>query len=283
MKKKDQFSREAIFAGEFYPKSKTELEKTVKDFLKKFPKKSKNRIFGLIVPHAGYEFSGEVAAAGFSELQGEDVETVVLIGNSHYMEFDGISVFPRGYFETPLGKVEVDALLAEQIMRKSERIFFEEISQRMEHSLEVQIPFLQIVLKKFKILPLLFGNKEKNDFRILSNILFEIYQRKKIFLISSSDLSHYPPLSYAEFADKMTIEAILSGKVEKFEQTLAKLETKKIPGALVFACSQDAIKTILDFSMKVEGREIKLLKYSAKGEDGKSVVGYAAIGFFKRT
>lgn len=279
---KTEFLRKAVFSGEFYPKSSEELKNKIKNLLEKPVPILEGEIFGLILPHAAYEFSGEVAAAGFKQLEGKKIETVVLIGNSHYQEFNGISIFPRGFFETPLGKVEIDASLAEELMKKSSRFFFHKTSHKMDHVLEVQIPFLQVILKKFKILPILFGNKGREDYKILANALFEIWQKRKFFLISTSDLSHYSPLNEAEIADRMVIEAILTGKVKEFENKILEIEKRKISRALVFTCSPDAIKTLLCFSENLKEKEIKLLRYSAKGESEKRVVGYAAIGFFKK-
>ncbi|OGZ35106.1 MAG: AmmeMemoRadiSam system protein B, partial [Candidatus Portnoybacteria bacterium RIFCSPHIGHO2_01_FULL_39_19] len=138
--------REAVVAGQFYPGSKEELSSMIDNFLTKaeLPKLDPY-IRALIVPHAGYVYSGQVAAYGYKALVGKNIDTVILIGNSHREYFDGASIYPKGYFETPLGKVEIDAEFAQKLMEANDKIYFKESAHSEEHSLEVQLPFLQMV------------------------------------------------------------------------------------------------------------------------------------------
>ena len=125
MKKKvSEKTRWAAAAGQFYPENRKELAKVIDGLLRKAaPPKIAGKIFGLMLPHAGYEFSGRVAAAGLKTIVGEKFDTVIIIGDSHYEYFDGVSVWPKGEWETPLGKVKIDEQLAEKIMSWSSRIF----------------------------------------------------------------------------------------------------------------------------------------------------------------
>jgi len=156
----EELIREPAAAGSFYPGAKQELENAIDEYLKgvRLPSVGKYAR-GLIVPHAGYQFSGWVAAYGYKTLHGQEIDTVILIGNSHKEYFNGVSVFPEGYYRTPLGDVEIDKELAKKIIDSHEKIFFKASAHLQEHSLEVQLPFLQKVLSDFKIVPIIIGNQ----------------------------------------------------------------------------------------------------------------------------
>jgi AmmeMemoRadiSam system protein B len=270
-------------AGQFYPGGEKELSQMIDKFLKdaKVPK-IEGEIFGILVPHAGYIFSGPVAAHCYKAIEGKKFNTVVLIGDSHYEYFDGVSVWDRGEWETPLGRVKVDEELAKEILSFSKRFFVKDSAHLFEHSLEVQIPFLQKVLKNFRVLPLIFGSEDK-DWKDLAKAILKLMERKKILIVASSDLSHYPPYEVAIEADKRTIEGILSSDPEKFKEKIENLK-KLFPDVDTFACAQDTIKTILEISKNLKGKA-KLLKYQNSGDtiygERSQVVGYGAICFYK--
>jgi AmmeMemoRadiSam system protein B len=275
--------RFSAVAGQFYPGEREELSQMIDEFLKntKVPK-IEGEIFGILVPHAGYIFSGPVAAHCYKAIQGKNFETVILIGDSHYEYFDGVSVWDREEWETPLGRVKVDEELAKEILNFSKRFFVKDSAHLFEHSLEVQIPFLQKVLKNFKILPLIFGSEDK-DWEDLAKAILKLMEKKKILVVASSDLSHYPPYEVALEADKRTIEGILSSDPEKFKEKIETLK-KLFPDVDTFACAQDTIKTILEVSKNLKGKA-KLLKYQNSGDtiygEKTQVVGYSAIAFFR--
>jgi AmmeMemoRadiSam system protein B len=270
-------------AGQFYPGEREELSQMIDEFLKnaKVPK-IEGEIFGILVPHAGYIFSGPVAAYSYKAIERKNFETVVLIGDSHYEYFDGVSVWDRGEWETPLGRVKVDEELAKEILNFSKRFLVKDSAHLFEHSLEVQIPFLQKVLKDFKILPLIFGSEDK-DWKELAKAILKSMEKKKILVVASSDLSHYPPYEVAQEADKRTIEGILSSDPEKFKEKIENLK-KLFPDVDTFACAQDTIKTILEISKNLKGKA-KLLRYQNSGDtiygEKSQVVGYCAIAFIK--
>jgi len=276
-------TRTPAVAGQFYPEGKKELEEMVERFLKevKIPK-IEGEIFGILVPHAGYLFSGLVAAYCYKAIEGKNFETIVLVGDSHYEYFDGISVWDRGEWEMPLGKVKVDESLAKEFLSSSKRFFVKDSVHLFEHSLEVQIPFLQKVLKSFKILPLVFGSEDK-DWKELAKVILKALKKKKILVVASSDLSHYPPYEVALKADKETIEGILSLDPEKFKEKIESLR-KIFPEVDTFACAQDTIKTILEIAKNLKGKA-KLLKYQNSADtiygEKSQVVGYGAVCFLK--
>jgi len=158
--------REPVAAGSFYPGLKEELENMIdKYMLEVEPPTSKKHIRALIVPHAGYQFSGQVAAYAYKALIGNPpaggINTVIIIGPSHHEYFEGASVYPKGYYKTPLGKIEIDKDLAKKIIDSDKGISFRASAHLQEHSLEVQLPFLQRVLPAtgWKIVPIVMGNQ----------------------------------------------------------------------------------------------------------------------------
>jgi len=270
-------------AGQFYPENEKELNQMIDEFLKSAKVSHiEGEIFGILVPHAGYVFSGAVAAHCYKSIEGKDFETVILIGDSHYEYFDGASIWDRGEWETPLGRVKVDQELAKEILNFSKRFFVKDSAHLFEHSLEVQIPFLQKVLKNFKILPIIFGSEDK-DWKDLAKAILKLMEKRKILVVASSDLSHYPPYEVALKADKRTIEGILSLDPQKFKEKIENLK-KLFSHVDTFACAQDTIKTILEISRNLKGKA-KLLKYQNSGDtiygEKSQVVGYGAVAVTK--
>lgn len=282
---RNKIIREPAKAGAFYPDNKVELNAMIDEFLEKaeLPQLD-NYIRGLIVPHAGYIYSGQVAAYGYKTLispstSSGPIKTVVLIGNSHKEYFDGISVYEKGYFRTPLGDVEIDKDLAKKIIDSNEKIIFKESVHINEHSLEVQLPFLQKVLKNFRIVPIIMGNDSPKTINILINALKGLVDDNTL-VIASSDLSHYPKYEDAKYSDGKIIEAILTGKRENLVKTISKLEQKGISNLQTRACAQGSIEVVM--GLLGDSMNIKLLKYANSGDvtgDKSQVVGYAAIVF----
>jgi len=285
--------REPAAAGQFYPVDKKELVQQIDDFLAMVPpKKSAGAILGLIVPHAGYIYSGQIAAYGFSELAGQNINTVILIGNSHHAYFEGAAIYDRGYFKTPLGEVEIDADLAQKIISENKKIKADLGAHTAEHSLEVEIPFLQQTLKDFKLVPILMSEVDLEGIKILVQAISRNIKDKNVLVVASSDMSHYPSYERANYADQKTCEAILTGKIEKLESALAKLENEQIIGAQTFLCAKEAVEVLMLLMRDLGGGDIKLLKYANSGDvavapynkkqDKSQVVGYSAIAFYSQ-
>jgi len=275
-------TRKPAVAGSFYPGDKDELNSMIDEFLAKVElPKLEPHIRALVVPHAGYVYSGQVAAYAYKALMGSspagEITRVIIIGNSHQEYFDGASIYPKGYFETPLGKVEIDADFSKKLMEASDKIYFKESAHQQEHSLEVQIPFLQKTLKNFKIVPIILGNQEGAS-DILINALKNLIDDNTL-IIASSDLSHYPNYKDAQYSDNKVIQAILSGKRENLRETISELEAENIPNLQTCACGHDSIEVVMGL---MEGKTAKLLKYANSGDvtgDKSQVVGYGAIVF----
>ena len=251
-------------AGQFYPEDKKELEKTIDALLiKAKPVNIKGEVFGLLLPHAGYAYSGPVAAYGFKAVSGKNFDTVIIIGDSHCERFEGAAVWPEGCWETPLGKLEVDNNLAEKIFAFSERFFRKDSAHLFEHSIEVQLPFLQKTIKNFKILPIIFGSEDE-DWRMLAEAILKNIGQKTL-IIASADLSHYLSYEKAKEIDQKTLSSILNFQSKKLE-----------------VCASDSTKTLIEIARKLGGK-VELLQYANSGDtagDKSRVVGYGAVAFY---
>ncbi len=271
--------RAAKVAGQFYPQDRTELLDLVSELLDRQPEpviSQKPRI--LIVPHAGYEYSGLVAANGFRQLKGYRYDGVVVVGFMHQVQFDGSSVDTRESYETPLGELPIDQEAAAVLQTYPGVSHIEEAHETGEHSLEVELPFLQVVLEHFKVVPILMGNADPEDASRLAEALAGLARLGDYLFVFSTDLSHYHPYEEAETIDERTVGAILDETPQAVHRLFARGELE--------ACGRGPILTSLLLSEKLGYPRRALLTYANSGDttgNSASVVGYAAIGMFERT
>lgn len=200
-------------AGAFYPADAGELARVIDGYLKDAdsaaPGRMDGAIFGLISPHAGYEYSGPTAARAYSHLQGRDYRTVVVIGPNHSMRFNGVSIYPRGAFKTPLGNIEIDWPFAGQVLALEPYAAFEPRVFEQEHSIEVQLPFLQKVLKDFRIVPIMMGDCDLAMCRRLAAALkTAIGSRTDVLVVASTDMYHGYDYDECSRTDNVTLAYI---------------------------------------------------------------------------
>ena len=265
--------RKPVVAGGFYPGDQKVLEGQVKKFLENVEVGEKiDNILGIISPHAGYIYSGQCAAYGFKALQQKDFKTAVIIAPSHRFGNFRYSVGDFEEYITPLGRINVNKQLTKQFLEYDEFDFFP-LAHNSEHSLEVQLPFLQIINPQAQIVPILLGNQNVENSRDLAKILTEVFKDKLIttVFIISSDLSHYYD---SNTAAKMDLE--LASKIETMQ--INKVE-KLFNEHRVEACGFGGILTLLYLAKNLHYTQVKNLKYTHSGEvsgDFKQVVGYLA-------
>jgi len=194
-------------AGAFYPDNSTELSQMIDNFLNAAnPEPIEGEIFALISPHAGYGFSGQTAAYGYKLIKDKPYKTVILLGTSHYYGFSGVSIYPQGIFRTPLGDLEIDKEFSQKLLSKDKDIFFETAAFAKEHSLEVQLPFLQKVLTNFKIVPIVMGDCPLLVCQKLANLLKEaIGNRKDVLVVASTDMYHGYDYKESEVVDNLSL------------------------------------------------------------------------------
>lgn len=257
--------REAAVAGTFYPARKELLIHDIQAFLKDIDLEKDHAIpKALIVPHAGYMYSGNTAASAYSSILGnaKKIKRVVLVGPAHRYAFHGLAYPQADIFNTPLGEIAVDTDAIE-LISNMKQVSMSAEAHAEEHSLEVQLPFLQSILEDFKIIPLLVGEAQATE---VSEVIDKLWGGPETLIIVSSDLSHYLPYDRAQRVDEFTINKILS---------LLSLDT------LHQACGAIPINGLL-LSVRRHQLQPKLLNLCNSGDtagDKKMVVGYCAISF----
>jgi AmmeMemoRadiSam system protein B len=197
-------------SGSFYPDEAGELSGMIYMFMDAArPQEIKEDVFALISPHAGYGFSGQAAAYGYKVIAGRSYKTVVIIGPSHYYGFAGVSVYPKGKFRTPLGDLEIDTAFTEALLFKDSEIVFDPSAFAKEHSVEMQLPFLQKALTGFKIVPIVMGDCSLSTCKKLASLLkAAIASRKDILIVASTDMYHGYDYDEGEIVDSLTLSCL---------------------------------------------------------------------------
>jgi AmmeMemoRadiSam system protein B/AmmeMemoRadiSam system protein A len=275
--------RMPVVAGRFYDDNPERLRKQLALLFKDaMPPISDDAVSALILPHAGFVFSGPVAASGVNQLiANTKYKTIFLIGSSHHMGFDGASVFRGASFLTPLGEVLVDIDTAEKLVASSPFFGHDPRSHVEEHSLEVQLPFLQYHLNKpFSIVPILIGTRNTSTCKAIAEVLKPYFTTDNLFVIST-DFSHYPSDHDARIVDLETLEAIMSNQPDTLLKVLDKHEKENIPGLSTSLCGWTAVLTLLYITS--QNKEVSFLPVmyqnsfdSPYGEKDR-VVGYHSV------
>jgi AmmeMemoRadiSam system protein B len=274
-------------AGAFYEGDAEALKAQIENcFLQEFgPRKrakvnkdGSREIVGLICPHAGYMFSGAVAANAYFELASDGKpDTVVILGPNHTGYGSALAVVNEGFWRTPLGDVEVDGETANRIVHETRIVDVDELAHRFEHSVEVQLPFLQYLYgSDFKFVPVCFQMQDLASAVEVGNALVEVLANKNAVIIASSDMTHYEPQGNAAAKDMAALRA-----VEAMDE---KLFFSVIERQNVTACGYGPIAALITAAKGLGAKEAKLLCYKTSGDttgDYSSVVGYAAVSFRK--
>ena len=266
--------REPAKAGSWYSKQKALLSSQIDSFLSnvKIDSFPSGEILAIITPHAGYGCSGQVAAYGFKLVQEKDYKTVVIIAPTHTPSFEGCSIYPQGGYKTPLGTAEIDSFLAAKITRVSGFRYIPQAHIK-EHTVEMQVPFIQKVLPKAKIVPIVMGNPTDKTIKALAKALTAVIKDKddKVLIVASTDMSHYEPQETAGIIDKNTISLITSLKTDVL--------IRKIKNRDNFLCGAGPVVCALLYAQEKGKVKVDALKYADSTTCGSSpldVVGYLA-------
>jgi len=275
--------RKPVVAGTFYPADSDQLRTALaKHFAKAVARDSTNELLAIVAPHAGYVYSGDVAASAYNQIDtGKSYQTVVIIGSSHRTAFDGASVYNKGNYLTPLGVVDVDINLANKLINESKVFTYNEYADASEHSIEVQLPFLQYMLKKpFKILPIIIGTQSPAICAKLAQALKPLFNDSNLFVIST-DFSHYPTYSDANQVDYATLEAIKTRSAEKFLKAKNNTESSNTQNLATAICGWTSMLTLLYLIEDRTDIKVDAIQYKNSGDvaigDKNRVVGYHAI------
>lgn len=274
-------------AGQFYPSDSNQLKKTLEALFSEAIPSQRKDVLAIIAPHAGYVYSGKVAASAFLQADPEKTyKNIFIIGSSHRAYFDAAAVYADGNFITPLGSVIVDTALARKLTLESSVFRNYKDAHWYEHSLEVELPFLQYHLKKpFSIVPIVIGTDDASVCRNIAQVLAPYFNDENLFVIST-DFSHYPSYSNAILSDKLTAEAIMTNNPDELLRVLKNNEKLKIPGLVTSLCGWSSVLTLLYITEKLKDIEIKTVDYQNSGDiqngDTSRVVGYYAMSFNKK-
>ncbi len=256
--------RSAAVAGLFYPADPAQLHREIQSMLA-MTEQTGSAPKALIVPHAGYIYSGPVAASAFAQLQNisQQIERVILLGPCHRVPLRGLATTSADYFETPLGRIKIDRDAINQILSLQQVEEFD-LTHQQEHSLEVQLPFLQEVLDDFTLVPLVVGDTRAEE---VSEVLEHLWGGDETLIVISSDLSHYHDYNTARAIDNETCEAIeaMNPAAIHYEQACGR---NPVTGLLLAAKKHGLHPTTLD-----------LRNSGDTAGDKSSVVGYGAWAF----
>lgn len=273
--------RRPAVSGMFYPSGRENLLREIEScFLHRLgpgslPRRVKGdrRPSALISPHAGYVYSGPVAAHAYARLDGCNVEVAIVLGPNHYGVGTPVSIFPEGVWVTPLGEIPIDTELAMGLSRLSDIFSLDEVSHEHEHSIEVQLPFLQYVVGSFRLVPICMLDQSIEAAVRVGEALAEILRRREnVVLIASSDMTHYEPHERASRKDSIALERISMLDVEGLYEAIFEHE--------ISMCGYGPVAAVLHACRKIGAERAEVLKYATSGDvagDYSSVVGYAAV------
>lgn len=265
-------------AGKFYPSDEETLTSFITNMFSKVSERIPfDHLVGVVSPHAGYPYSGLTQAHTFFHLR-EDISRVIILGPSHYYPIDYLAVYPGGSWVTPLGKVEIDEEFAQKLTTNSKVFKPDTEPHTPEHSLEVLVPWLQVKLKKFKMLPILVGQLDSIELKTAGIHLAQLLKDINDYIVvASSDLYHGYSYQEGISMDNRTIEIIISGDHDRLLQ--------EIIDGRAMACGAHPVALLLKVMNELGFKKSKLIHYTnsldVMGTKSGYFVGYASIGFWK--
>lgn len=277
-----------VVAGKFYTADKESLTNDLASFFKNCKTSPPDwQVRAIIAPHAGYMFSGKIAASAYSSINKNSVyKNIFIIGSSHVMSYDGASVYNSGDYITPMGKVAVNREIADKLINENKVFNFQTKAHLQEHSIEVQLPFIQYYFKeKPLIIPVIIGTNNESTVKAIAMALKPWFTSENLFIISS-DFSHYPSYKTAIETDKLTAQSIATLEPSTFLKTLKKNSSGQTPGLATSMCGWTSGLTLLYLSEGNDNLEFRLIDYCNSGDspygNKTEVVGYNAMAMIEK-
>lgn len=266
------YIREPFVAGRFYTRNPEELLNDVTNYIENSEKQKIDNICVIVSPHAGYIYSGAVAGHAYRQVTDKKVHSVIVMAPSHYERFPGISVLPDGLYRTPLGDMEIDSTITSELLKSNDFTFFES-AHIPEHSLEVQVPFIQKTFPSAKIVPLILSESSLDLMKRTGEYIADVVRslKKEVLLVISTDLSHFHTYNDARSRDKRMIDTFTAGDPVQLKRVLNE--------GYATACGEAPLLAGLYFAHALGKIRIHLLKYANSGDvtsDKSRVVGYMA-------
>jgi len=274
--------RPPAVAGQFYPDSPEALKLAVEKFLRDgVPRKAKKPI-ALVVPHAGYIFSGQIAADGFKQVEGESYDVIVILGTNHTApDFRKISVYTGRGFRTPMGVVEVDREIAGALLKADDDCVADERVHVNEHSIEVELPFIQALFPASRIVPAIVASPDAARCARFGEVLAALLKNRRALIVASSDLSHYPSAAVAEDLDREVLGAVAALDGESLRSTIETNMKRGVPNLITCACGEAPILAAIEAAKRLGAKGGRVVSYAHTGQtafgEPSRVVGYGAV------
>jgi len=274
--------RAPAVAGQFYPSDAHMLEQAIEKYAEDAVPVTAEKPIALILPHAGYIYSGQICADGYRQAMGQKYDTVVILGTNHTTPaFNKISVYARGAFKTPLGEAKIDETVASALLAKDadcrENI---EVHER-EHSVEVQVPFIQVFFPSATIVPVIIGDSDLTMCTHFGQVLAQCLKDRRVLIVASSDLSHYPSYKDAVQVDRRTLDAIASMEPASFKSSVKASMGEGIQNLLTCACGEAPILACMTAAKLLGATRGVVLSYANSGDvsvgSQSRVVGYGSV------
>jgi MEMO1 family protein len=273
-------------AGSFYPGDREVLSALVTEDLAApgAPLPPDSRLVALLVPHAGYEYSGKIAGAGLNLLKAADPETVFVVGTGHRAAQTGALAWVGRAFRTPLGEYPVDEAAVRALAADSPDVKVAPVSWAQEHSVEVQVPFLQQAVPRARLVPLIMAASDPAQVERLGQALARAARGQRSVLVASSDLSHYPAGADAERVDQAMLKSILTLDPAEVARADADWMRRGVPQLACTLCGLQALETVMAAARALGADQARVLAYAHSGKvsgDNTRTVGYAAVAFYQ--
>ncbi|MDA8127048.1 MAG: AmmeMemoRadiSam system protein B [Deltaproteobacteria bacterium] len=274
--------RPPAVSGQFYPKAEAVLRGAVEAFMADALPPLAKAPLAIVVPHAGYIYSGQICADGYNQLRGREVDTVVLLGTNHTTpHLRKIALYPGAGFRTPLGTAPVDIKTVAALLAASPDCAADAAPHVREHSLEVQVPFIQVLFPRAAIVPAVVGEGDPAFFARFGAALAGVLKGRRALIVASSDLSHYPSAADAEVIDHQTLEAVATLDPERLAQALRTQAARRIWGLDTSACGEFPILAAMAAAKALGAEGGRVVSYANSGDlpigDRDRVVGYGAV------
>jgi MEMO1 family protein len=278
----DDTIRQPVFASQFYAADSTKLVKQISIFLENAKPQMVENAVAIIVPHAGYIYSGQIAADAYNQVKQNKYDLIVVLGTNHTTAgFSGISVFPNGKFATPIGVAEIDGEAVKELLKLDSDVNTNLEVHEKEHSVEVQIPFIKYLFPQAKILPIIVGEPDLVMCTKFGKALASIVKGKRTLIVASSDLSHYPNFNDAINVDNKTLKTIAGLNPEEIVSVMQAQMYQHVPELATCACGEAPIVAAVASAKELGANCASIISYSNSGYNSVGstdrVVGYGAV------
>ncbi len=280
--KTDGSVRQPAVAGRFYPDSAPALRLAVEKYMAEAVPPVARDPVAIVVPHAGYVFSGQICADGFNQVRGRRYETVVILGTNHTSSsFRKVGIHPGRGFRTPLGEAAIDGAVVDALLAGCPDCTLDASIHAREHSVEVVVPFVQALFPGAKIVPAVVGEADMEMCRRFGKALARVVKGRNALIVASTDLSHYPSAANAAMIDRQTLQAILPLDPARFHAVVHAASDRSIPGLATRACGEAPVMAAMAAARELGATGGTLVSYAHSGDtvlgDQRQVVGYAAV------